>query len=533
MKCYSLLGMKIGFFFVVVFFTTSYSMSQNQIQTTTVVSDSELTALVKRIQVDADEVSFKLKQYLPIYIQNKDTASVLKIYIGLSDAERFRGNYELAFNHLWDALLYANSGLYVSFKVQIYRNLGILFDIYNKDDKALEYLQESLGLAKLMALQGKGVNAEFIASYFSLSNHYKNLKKYDMAMLYLDSCEVYSTTKHRQPFVDAERGYLYLKQGDFIKAGYNLFVALNGIVDKKTRYHIVILSYVGDLKMAEGELDSAMFYYKRSLEEMDKFSSFIEFKPELLQKVSNLYYLDGRHKVAYDYLLASKSASDTLFNLSNKRNADLFEVKNKYKSELIDREAFILKQDYKLKEKTTTQRYLLVLLGFIMVLSILLYFVVKQRLRLKKHTLTQALEDDKQRAVWEVKNKELAAYALQLIEKDQSITELLDVVKEKDRNSFISLQNKHLKAKINLWDNFNIRFLELNEAFYTNLRLKHPDLTSTEQKHCALIKLNFDSNEMAQILNISTQSVHTSRYRIRKKMDLDHNASLGDYISQF
>ncbi len=144
MKCYSLLDMKIGFFFVVVFFTTSYSMSQNQIQTTTVVSDSELTALVKRIQVDADEVSFKLKQYLPIYIQNKDTASVLKIYIGLSDAERFRGNYELAFNHLWDALLYANSGLYVSFKVQIYRNLGILFDIYNKDDKALEYLQESL-----------------------------------------------------------------------------------------------------------------------------------------------------------------------------------------------------------------------------------------------------------------------------------------------------------------------------------------------------------------------------------------------------
>ena len=66
-----------------------------------------------------------------------------------------------------------------------------------------------------------------------------------------------------------------------------------------------------------------------------------------------------------------------------------------------------------------------------MVLSILLYFVVKQRLRLKKHALTQALEDDKQRAVWEVKNKELAAYALQLIEKDQSITELLDVVKEK------------------------------------------------------------------------------------------------------
>ena len=84
-----------------------------------------------------------------------------------------------------------------------------------------------------------------------------------------------------------------------------------------------------------------------------------------------------------------------------------------------------------------------------------------------------------------------------------------------------------------MWNDFNRRFIEINNQFYAKLRQKHPDLTATELKHCALIKLNLDNLEMSKILNISLQSVHTSRYRIRKKLNLLQEENLSNYIARF
>jgi len=61
--------------------------------------------------------------------------------------------------------------------------------------------------------------------------------------------------------------------------------------------------------------------------------------------------------------------------------------------------------------------------------------------------------------------------------------------------------------------------------------LQHDSLTPTEEKHCELIKLKFDSKEMARLLNISVSSVHISRYRIRKKMRLERGDDLSNYIA--
>ena len=131
--------------------------------------------------------------------------------------------------------------------------------------------------------------------------------------------------------------------------------------------------------------------------------------------------------------------------------------------------------------------------------------------------LRQELEDEKSRELIDVKSKELASYSLQMIDKDKALNELLQTIKVVSPEKYGSLKHKYGKQANKLWEEFNLRFLEINSDFYTRLSGKHPNLTTTEQKHCALIKLSFDSNEMAQILNISLQSVHTSRYRIRKK----------------
>ena len=42
--------------------------------------------------------------------------------------------------------------------------------------------------------------------------------------------------------------------------------------------------------------------------------------------------------------------------------------------------------------------------------------------------------------------------------------------------------------------------------------------------------MNLSSKEIAPLLNISVKSVEIKRYRLRKKLDLDRNTQLADYI---
>ena len=60
----------------------------------------------------------------------------------------------------------------------------------------------------------------------------------------------------------------------------------------------------------------------------------------------------------------------------------------------------------------------------------------------------------------------------------------------------------------------------------------HPNLTPSDLKLCAYLRLNLSSKEIAPLLHISSRSVEIKRYRLRKKMGLEHEKSLVEYILQ-
>lgn len=117
----------------------------------------------------------------------------------------------------------------------------------------------------------------------------------------------------------------------------------------------------------------------------------------------------------------------------------------------------------------------------------------------------------------ELKNRELTATMLQLIETQEmmnSVTEHLKKNDNKGKNTkYISLLNKQ---STNLWDAFNSRFIEQNEGFHERLQEKVLRLSSNDLKICALIKLHFSGKEMATLIGISTGSVHVARHRLQK-----------------
>jgi DNA-binding CsgD family transcriptional regulator len=80
------------------------------------------------------------------------------------------------------------------------------------------------------------------------------------------------------------------------------------------------------------------------------------------------------------------------------------------------------------------------------------------------------------------------------------------------------------------WDEFKLYFEQVYVDFYQSLHEKYPDLTNTELRHCALIKLNLSISECANILGISPESVKISRFRLKKKMNLETQNEVRDEI---
>ena len=80
------------------------------------------------------------------------------------------------------------------------------------------------------------------------------------------------------------------------------------------------------------------------------------------------------------------------------------------------------------------------------------------------------------------------------------------------------------------WTDFNTSFESINKNFYTRLKQAYPDISPNDLKICALIKMNLSIKEMAGILNISPDSVKTARYRLRKKLQLNTEDNLTDFI---
>ena len=83
------------------------------------------------------------------------------------------------------------------------------------------------------------------------------------------------------------------------------------------------------------------------------------------------------------------------------------------------------------------------------------------------------------------------------------------------------------------WKMFIANFEEVHPGFFSRLKRTHPLLSSGDIKHCACIKMNFDTKEIARFFNIKASSVQISRVRLKKKMSLPDSADLRSYILNF
>lgn len=152
------------------------------------------------------------------------------------------------------------------------------------------------------------------------------------------------------------------------------------------------------------------------------------------------------------------------------------------------------------------------------------------------------LQNDKLQQEVEFKSMRLAALTLNYIKRNEILLAVKEVIEKqmeelgnrfpkKNYNEIIHAIDKYISSEDD-WSKFERNFDRSHENFFSHLKQKCPDLSPSDLKLAAFLRMNLSSKEIAPLLNISVRSVEMHRYRIRKKMELSGDTNLVEYLME-
>lgn len=423
-----------------------------------------------------------------------------------------------------------------------YENIAVAFYEMQSYEKGNEYINKAIELCE----EKKLVNTKPII-YMSLAA--LNIKKEPAT-----SIEMLNNAKEgldKNDFENLSTLYYYYGMANIYLKNYqesekNLLKALE-FTEKTTDKSMKVLTWA-NLALTYGylvEYDKTEYYAKKSIELAEKIGDKITTLMGY-DVLSRLYYIKNDIENFNLYSTKYKNLQQEIYNAEQVQK--IAEIESKYQLEKKDLEISLLEKSNKLKRNII---YFFVLLA---ILSIVLIFVLISRNKyIKESAKNQEIantekakrkeqehkhEMDLLQKEIEFKNKELTNKALEASHKLELLkytSEQLDFLKKETSpigkrriNKILSELNQRLNTKT--WDEFNRYFDDTYKEFFEKISQKGIELTKTEKKICAFIKLNMNTKDIAEATFSSTRTIEKHRYNIRKKFDLDSHANLNLYI---
>ena len=165
---------------------------------------------------------------------------------------------------------------------------------------------------------------------------------------------------------------------------------------------------------------------------------------------------------------------------------------------------------------------LITILSAVLLIAILIAIIL--RMQKKKVDLENAqLENEV-----ETKNRELTTNVMYLVQKNELINNvaknlitLKDKLKDENRTPLQQIiYNLQSQSDNEIWQEFQMRFNKVHNDFYEQIRTRHPEITPSEERLCALLRLNMTSKEIASITHQTVRGVEVARGRLRKRLNL-------------
>lgn len=290
--------------------------------------------------------------------------------------------------------------------------------------------------------------------------------------------------------------------------------------------------------------DSALMFYRKACQRLN--NRYIDLLLPILKNMSECF--SGLHNPdsAYFYLNKYEVSKDSLTQVNS-----LAEIRR------IESRAAIAKYELELRqtEDRANFHFILTVLvcSFIVFIAVLICYIfwkrhreakIKKQLKdLENKELTTRLENESlQKNYFKIelgsKERELTSNSLILTEKNQMLKMLSDTIeKEKVAGNIYTgtatkinqIIKRHL-GKGDEWEFFRAQFEKVHPDFFFRIKILYPSITEGELRLCAYVRIGMENKQIAQMLSLQTDSIKKTRYRIRKKMGIELEGSLEDFL---
>lgn len=150
------------------------------------------------------------------------------------------------------------------------------------------------------------------------------------------------------------------------------------------------------------------------------------------------------------------------------------------------------------------------------------------------------LRNEKLQAELSFKSSELASSTMSIIKKNEFLIDVKEILRNQKEQLGTRYPDKYYDTLVQKIDNnmssqddwkvFEANFERAHEQFMKSLQDNFDELTPSDLRLCAFLRMNLSSKEIAPLLGISVRGVENHRYRLRKKFNLDGDSNLTEFI---
>jgi tetratricopeptide (TPR) repeat protein len=420
----------------------------------------------------------------------KDSFNIVQVHSNLGNLYQKMLQYDKARVSFELALAYQER---MGFKLsanKTHNNLGLLCFIEDRTEEGFEHFQKSLDILREIKSE-----QDLWTPLLNMGYYHRELGNYNKAIEYLT-----------QAYTSSE------------KTGSGEGKCLSAI-------HLA-LTYK-DLK----SFDQAFYYADKSLQFADAGIP-LSTKEYVLYSIHQIYKARGNTKKAFEYFKEYTAVKDSGLN-EHKLN-QLAELQALYGLNLKEKEieqlqlkAEQLELNYRLSDLKSN--VLWVSLVLVLLLSGLTVLLFRSRLKIQNAN-NRALEAN------------ASALANQIVLKSELLEELKAKMEQlksagtkASKSQFFNII-KLLETSIKFeddWSSFSKTLKELDSSFFDRLGKEFPELTNSEIRLIALIRLRLTNKEISNIIHVEPNSVKQSRYRLKKKLGLSQEQNLAKFLYEF
>ncbi len=429
-----------------------------------------------------------------------------------------------------------------------YSSIGYILLDRKDPKKAMVYFRETLSMKRDIDDQ-QGISNTFTC----IGKSFEELGEFDSSLMYYNKALIIrKNMKLDRSIAGSEYNIagILIKMGQYAKAEESLLIAIENFEKLNEKTGVIISNLrlaIAQNKQGKPGADQCA---KNALEMALSINN-----PSLISHaykvLSEIYADNNNYEESYNYLVIHKTIQDSLFDTEKERMLTEFETK--FQSDRKDNEIKLLKANADIQQKNTILLIVLIIVfaGVIVLLFFLfriksIAFNRQQKLREQDkiiHVQENEINEKENMILHkqlETKNRELASKALEMVRFNDTISVVIE--KLEGFNSKINQspeESKHItniiyelenQTKQNIWSEFDKIFKNIHSGFYDKLLEICPDLTATEIKIAALLKLNLTTKEIAAITFKSDGGIKTTRYRLRKKLALTSDENLVPFL---